>query len=72
MPSFLIVTGIIAVDDHLSMINRIEHITIDHFPLQVGVQRLDVGIILGRGHMGELLVDTLVFEVLPHRLGNEL
>jgi hypothetical protein len=70
--SFFVVPSVTAVDDHLGMVERIELITINHFPLDIRIQRLYVSIVLGRGHMGELLINAFLSEVFANSSGNEM
>ena len=63
MPSFFVVPLVIAVQDHLGVVNRVELIAIDHLPLQVGVEPLDVSVVFRRRYVRELLVNALVFQV---------
>jgi len=36
------------------------------------MERFDVGVVFRRGHVGELLIDALVFQISPDHLGDEL
>ena len=72
MPSFFVVPFVVPIKDHLRVIDGVELVTIDNLSLQVGVERLDVGVVLRCADVGELLQDPLLFEVSPNNLGNEL
>lgn len=65
MPPFLVIPLVIPVNDHLRMVDRIELIAVDDFPLQVGVEPFNLGVVLRRRYMGELLIDTFLFTVGP-------
>ena len=54
------------------MVERIELVAINHFPLDIGMQRLDVSVVLRRGHVRELLINAFLSEVLANCGGNEL
>ena len=59
MASFFIVPFIVSVDDHLRMIDGFKFKSLDHFPLQDGVQGFDVGVVFRGGYMGKLLVNRI-------------
>ena|GEM_PF-7108590 len=72
MPSFLVVPFVIAIQGHLRVVDRIELIAIDYLSLQVGMERLDVGVVFRRGHMRELLVNAFFLQIFPDNLCDEL
>lgn len=59
MTPFFVVPLVVAIQDHLGMINRIKFVAIDDLPMKVGVKRLDVGVVLRSARMGELAVNAL-------------
>ena len=46
MAPFVVVPFVVPVQDYLRVVDRIELVPVDHLPLQIGVERLDVGVVL--------------------------
>jgi hypothetical protein len=68
----IIIPVVVAVKNHLSMVNGFKFKTFYYFTLNIAVKRFYVGIFLWCSYMGKFLVNAFILQELPYHACNEL